>query len=712
MIAPRLAGEATITNGRFRVRPTYAELDTGITGLSGTLRFVNGDRLEIGEGGLRGKLVAASDVKAPQTGNEPSNARVERDERKKRDEGEAPNSPHLAGDFILAGGATLDLDPRTLLAPRATLSNHRYDLRLALVGGSYSTADISGVRDVNGAMIWQTGAGQPRTSQSVRWALSANAGEKYQGKIASFAALRLAPNFGESFEALMRSRAENFYNIEDFRALSAMWSTLPGSAAAASAIQSVLQEADSAPGHIGFRDFQLSWKNVARGTINGNLVIDNGASTQPAVPLPFDVEAPPVAVTTTGTNPQPSQPSLQSSLKTETAKASGEKTKAAKIQSAKSQTAKAKNTKTKSETNQASLLDAAQTDEDMARVQEIQNSESPTGQNGTNGNGRGRSRSTPTVVADDSDSDTPLRFSGEIALEEAELYGAPADLSRNRRRDDEARVIEVANSTPALGALSLPAAPVFNVRLKAGRNVEFVSSNLRATITGDLMATGTPRDPVLLGTLYTRGGQITFPNARVRLVSGEFNIAARRDVSGTMRLRVEIDVTARGRSGRYEITLRLRGPLDTGEESTQDLRVDVTSNPPLSSDEAFSQLLGMAVLNRGDLEGEGNENYARAIVGFLSGPLFSGIERTLEDALGLDTIALDYRIDEPIGIEIGKAIGDRLFITYRRALQSTAGEKTPFDLRIDYRIKGDIELGLETNERDERKLTIQKRWRF
>jgi autotransporter translocation and assembly factor TamB len=179
-----------------------------------------------------------------------------------------------------------------------------------------------------------------------------------------------------------------------------------------------------------------------------------------------------------------------------------------------------------------------------------------------------------------------------------------------------------------------------------------------------------------------------------------------------MRLRVEIDVTARGRSGRYEITLRLRGPLDTGEESTQDLRVDVTSNPPLSSDEAFAQLLGTAILNRGNLEDQGNENYARAIVGFLSGPLFSGIERTLEDALGLDTIALDYRIDEPIGIEIGKAIGDRLFITYRRALQSTAGEKTPFDLRIDYRIKGDIELGLETNERDERKLTIQKRWRF
>jgi autotransporter translocation and assembly factor TamB len=179
-----------------------------------------------------------------------------------------------------------------------------------------------------------------------------------------------------------------------------------------------------------------------------------------------------------------------------------------------------------------------------------------------------------------------------------------------------------------------------------------------------------------------------------------------------MRLRVDIDATARGRSGRYDITLRLRGPLDTGEQSTQDLRVDVTSDPPLSSDEAFAQLLGTAVLNRGGLEGQGDEAYARAIVGLLSGPLFSGIERSIGEALGLDTIALDYRIDEPIGIEIGKAIGDRLYISYRRTLQRTPGQKMPFDLRIEYRIKGNLELGLETNELDERKITLEKRWRF
>jgi hypothetical protein len=631
---PRLAGEATITNGTFRLRSSLAELDAGVAKLSGTLRFVNGNRLEIGEGGLRGQLVPANSVHAPQTGNAPSAVRQARDERAKQRQGETPGAPRLAGDFLLQGGVTLDLDPRNLLAPRANLAAHRYDLKLAFAGGAYSNSELSGLRDISVAVLWQTGAGDPRRSQQMRWVLSAGSGgEKTTGRVASFAALRLAPNFGESFNALMRSRAEAFFNPEDFHAFDADWSTLPGGGASATALQAVLQKAGGAPGRIELSNFQFSWKNVARGTIDGHLLLDNGASTSPAIPLPFDASP--------------------------------------------------------SHTARAFVQPAVQSRGDIARVQNIQNDS--------------ESSDAPRAATN-----APLRLSGDLTLEKTELYGAPPGSSQG-----EAYLTEIAGGAPTNPAELWPDAPVFDVRLKLGRDVEFVSSNLTATVTGELIATGTPREPVLLGTVYTRAGQITFPNARARLVSGELNIAARRDpVSGAMRLRVDIDATARGRSGRYDITLRLRGPLDTGEQSTQNLRVDVTSNPPLSSDEAFAQLLGTAVLNRGDLEGEGNEAYARAIVGLLSGPLFSGIEHSLEQVLGLDTIALDYRIDEPIGIEIGKAIGDRLYISYRRALQRSPGQKTPFDLRIEYRIKGDIELGLETNELDERKITIEKRWRF
>ncbi len=302
----------------------------------------------------------------------------------------------------------------------------------------------------------------------------------------------------------------------------------------------------------------------------------------------------------------------------------------------------------------------------------------------------------------------PLRLSGKLRLEQAELYGPPETSESNEAENNGEGA-----PTAARGMLSrLPDSPAFDIKLTAGDSVQLVSSNLRAVITGDIALGGTPHSPVISGKLFTRSGNVTFPNARARLESGEITISARRDTATDMlRLRVDIDVVARGRTGRYDITLHVRGPLDTGEGSTQDLRVDISSNPPLSTDEAFSRLLGTAALNRGDTGGQ-DETYARALVGFLSGPLFSGLERSLERTLGLDSIALDYRIDEPIGVEIGKAIGDRLYISYRRALTRGPGERTPFDLRIDYRIKGDLQIGLETDENRTHRVTLRRSWRF
>jgi hypothetical protein len=307
----------------------------------------------------------------------------------------------------------------------------------------------------------------------------------------------------------------------------------------------------------------------------------------------------------------------------------------------------------------------------------------------------------------------PLRLEGTLAMEQTEIYGPPETRQNDDDGENDGATGSASSSSAARGVLSnLPSAPALAIKLVAGSEVQFVSSNLRATISGDIDFGGTPHDPIVFGTLFTRNGNITFPNARARLESGEITISARRDpITDMLRTRVEVDVTARGRSGRYDITLRVRGPLDTGEGTTQDLRVDISSNPPLSTDEAFAQLLGTSALGRANADDQ-QEAYARALVGFLSGPLFSGLERTLEKTLGLDSIALDYRVDEPIGIEIGKAIGDRLYVSYRRSLSRGVAEKTPFDLRIDYRIKGDLQIGVETDETDTRRVTIRKSWRF
>jgi autotransporter translocation and assembly factor TamB len=222
----------------------------------------------------------------------------------------------------------------------------------------------------------------------------------------------------------------------------------------------------------------------------------------------------------------------------------------------------------------------------------------------------------------------------------------------------------------------------------------------------------------------TRDGQIRFPSAAARITEGEIQVSVTRDpLTNLIRSRADIEATAVGQVGRYRITIALRGPLDFGTESTQNLRVDVTSDPPLSQDEAFAQLTGTSLrdlevgrdgrpLENPDVD-RVNQVYARAIVGLLSAPLFAGIERTLEQALGLSSITLDYRFNEPISVQFGKAIGDRVYVTYRRALSgSRPGASPAYELRVDYRIKGGLLLGVQTNERGRHQLTLEKTFRF
>jgi len=625
---PRLAGEMQIKNGTFRVRSAMAEFDIGVAGLNGNLKFEDGNRLQIEGAGLSGSLVPANDVKAPTTGNPPLPARKASDARRKR-EGKPPK---LAGNFNLLGNVAFNLDLKLWGEPRRALSAHRYDLRMALNNGLYATETFSGAREINAAAIWKTGPGIPQNSQQLKWAISASGEgkEKEAGRIVSIAALRLSPEFAVSADAFFRARGENFSGAEDFVAAPAgVFSTT---------LLSALRAAEGQPSMVKFQDFRFAWKNVARGSLKGDLTLDNGAADIPPAP-PF---ATPRA-----------RPRFYEGLVQDAALVRGGSTPSTRL--------------------------ARQNVEDDAREK-------------------------PNF---DANFQTPLRVAGSIALTRAELFGPPA---MSEADDDE----DAGGASRVKGMLSrLPDAPRFDVKLVAGQEVQFVSSNLRATISGDVEVGGTPRDPVVFGTLFTKSGSITFPNARARLDNGEITITARRDPSAdVLRTRVEIDATARGRSGRYEFTIRLRGPLDTGEASTQDLRVDISSNPALSEDEAFAQLLGTAAFNRGGEEGQTQETYARAIVGILSGPLFSGIERTLERTFGLTTIALDYRIDEPLGIEVGKAIGERLFISYRRALSSPSGQKTPFNLRLEYRVKGDFQLGVETDENETRRFTLEKRWRF
>ena len=302
--------------------------------------------------------------------------------------------------------------------------------------------------------------------------------------------------------------------------------------------------------------------------------------------------------------------------------------------------------------------------------------------------------------------DETLRVGGRLTLQNSTLVGAPA------------------GGDGVVSKLSLfPNAPRFDVRLVLGEKVEFITSAFRTGLEGELVASGVPSNPQLLGTVRTRNGQVRFPNARARVSEGRVTVAITRDpTTDLLRTRVDVDATATGRAGQYLITLVLNGPLDlSGEgQNLQNLRVDVTSDPPLSQSEAFAQLLGTAPRGNGDFsQAQANQAYAGAVLQVLSAPLFSGVERSVAQALGLDSVSFEYRFDEPLAVQFSKAISDRVFVTYRRSFGATANGdtaissgRTPFELSIEYQLRGHLRVGLKTDESKITTLTLGQTFRF
>ena len=143
--------------------------------------------------------------------------------------------------------------------------------------------------------------------------------------------------------------------------------------------------------------------------------------------------------------------------------------------------------------------------------------------------------------------------------------------------------------------------------------------------------------------------------------------------------------------------------------------VDATSNPPLSQDQVFAQLLGVMPSGSGSAGvGPTNQAYAQAVLQVVSAPFFSGFERGVAEALGLSSVSFEYRFNEPLAFEFSKALGNRVLVTYRRSLGATATSdgRTPYQLRLDYRLKGNLYFGLQQDQRGVKTLTLSKNWSF
>lgn len=714
---PQLAGEVQLKNARFRADPIVGPFPFGIEKVNGALRFVGGNRVLVDH--LSGQLARAQAVSATSTGNRSA---AERSAELKANAGTSTNAandvvnsngavnsanigapksalravsqslggntpqaaaverPDLSGSFTLNGEVALAFTGGDPERPGSRLPFHRYDLELALRGGAFRSALYSGLRDISLDATWKTGQGAPQNAQTLAWKLNAKGGSSLarksagqtRGTLVSTATVHLAPDFADGLNALLHSRFQ---------------------------------------GGVALKNLAWQVRDLGGGEVDGNLKLDNSTALDNAqtAPLNLDNRVRSVPASTIFTNPAATISASSTSVAATAVAAPAITRSSASLsdiingisrddaaQSSTRWPASGAAQKTFDTTNTLNLapadLGAANGDAangDAAKVAAEVPQQSQVLRNLLRGFNE---------IADSGQTagEAPLRVSGALTLSQVEITGVPA--------------------SGAGLQMTLPAAPNFDVLLSSGKNVRFVSPTLRTEVGGTLSVSGTPLRPRLIGTVTTRNGQIRFPNASARIEDGTIEIEVTRDaLTQELRPRATIDATARGQVGRYAITIVLRGPLDMGSTNPQNLHVDVTSNPPLSQDEAFAQLTGTSLqdLNGGVLSGnQANQAYAKAVVGLLSAPLFSGIERSLEQSLGLNSLTLDYRLNEPLGVEIGKAVGDRIFVTYRRSLARGTLIKPSSAVRVDFRIKGGVQVGAESDTNGRNRVTIQQTFRF
>ncbi len=753
--APKLSGRVHLQNARFQFAPNALPFDAGLNKVSGTVSFVDGNRLVIApDDFLRGEIVSASKIKANDTGNPTVDAKTKKSKLpKKKDEVE------LGGEFSLRGGAVFDLTAQVLAQPVQTLATHFYDLTFSLRNAQLGTRDFSGMRDANLGIIWKTRGTNARVGQRVRWMMTARDNVKNRAKsknptsfavdgaLYSYGALDLRPDFPTGLEAIGKSQMQPLTDLSGFETLNVtnqLAALLGQSQPTLKTENATSSVTTSAPASIILRDTRpqftmarWNWtlRNFGRGVFNGQLIFDNARPTPIVTPTRQ----------TLARRLRENLPPQSSLLEPKTTLAEDADTSASILSEinrdldanrleGNASVWKIDSVKVKQ------LNPASQTSNDGATVQSTSDFSISNAISSNDAKWREKIGSTPVTAppasflrvqnggesANDNSAALlqtlataiPIRVSGEVALEDAQLAGTPP-------------------AGDAGPGFDLPAFPVLNLRAVVGPSVRIETPNLRSEVSGALEFAGTPHDPFVQGTFETRSGTVRFPNANARILNGEISVLVTRDVA-TDRLRpnITIDATARGQAGAYQVTVALRGPLDLGTSSAQNLRIDVSSNPPLSQDEAFAQLFGTR--GRGDLFGssQSNQAYAQAVVSLVSAPLFSGIERSLERALGLSSITFEYRFNEASAIQLGKALGKRVYVSYRRSLGGERSSATGAvggtligdSLRIEYRLSGGVQIvyqlsrdqigaagegGISAlNARTRKTLSIEKTWRF
>jgi autotransporter translocation and assembly factor TamB len=202
------------------------------------------------------------------------------------------------------------------------------------------------------------------------------------------------------------------------------------------------------------------------------------------------------------------------------------------------------------------------------------------------------------------------------------------------------------------------------VYLDENLSVRSPQAHLRAG--GTLSLEGTVAEPLVLGSVETQDGRITFRRHRFVLE----NAVVRFD--DPRRINPYLDVRATTRIRTYDVTMGLTGRAD-------DLTIRLTSEPPMPQ----ADLLALVTLGqtREELGNSGGLAFAGEAAQMVSQELLGG-----ETSMPLDIVEFGKNDTGQQQFRVGKRINDRTLLTYSGSFAEGGKQK----LRVEYQIFGPL----------------------
>jgi len=183
--------------------------------------------------------------------------------------------------------------------------------------------------------------------------------------------------------------------------------------------------------------------------------------------------------------------------------------------------------------------------------------------------------------------------------------------------------------TPSGGSPSLSSGISLDVHIGSAPVVSFESRNMSVVAAVDLSLRGTVADPVAFGDIRIQSGQATLRQSTYTISRGDVTL------SNPLRTEFTLDIEAKTRIQRYDVTLRVTGPAEHPN-------ISYRSDPPLSTPSILA-LLAFGYTSQDQLiasngrSGFGTEGASALLSQALSSQTSSRITRLF----GLSRISID-----------------------------------------------------------------------